>query len=69
MSNDDYSKSCQLALGKEYTHEGDTLSLCVWPVIGWHQFDMSYYWHIWGAGSIAQTLPKDYRKQISELEW
>lgn len=21
------------------------------PLIGWHQFDISYYEHIWGAGS------------------
>lgn len=64
MSNDSYSNSCQLALRKEYTHEGDTTSQCVWPVIGWHQFDMSYYWHIWGTGSSHVALPRSSQKII-----
>lgn len=54
-------------LGKN-TAMRDTLCPCVFgPLIGWHQSDMSYYWHNSGTGSSGaalKTQPTDYRKQI-----
>lgn len=63
MSDDDHSGSCQLVFRYESLHEGDTVSLCVCPLIGWHQFDMSYYWHIWGTGS-SGAVPRHCQEII-----